>query len=34
MRSRGVTEEQIGQILVTNPREFFARATSGAAAAG
>jgi phosphotriesterase-related protein len=29
MRSRGVTEEQIEKILVANPRQFFARATSG-----
>ena len=33
MRSRGVTEEQIEKILVANPRQFFARATSAAAAA-
>jgi predicted metal-dependent phosphotriesterase family hydrolase len=30
MRSRGVTEEQIEKILVANPRQFFARATSSA----
>jgi phosphotriesterase-related protein len=34
LRSRGVSDEQIEQILVSNPRDFFAAAAAGAAGQG